>query len=83
MLIFLSEYSLIMFDSKKQGKHWNITFYDYSAQSIQGDQLGNYGIFLFNFSQVYLLNFFLREIIVRYFIIAAIILVYILNVHHK
>ncbi|RZF48446.1 hypothetical protein LSTR_LSTR007931 [Laodelphax striatellus] len=37
-----TEYNLIMYDGKKQGKHWNITFFDYSAQALQSDQLANY-----------------------------------------
>ncbi|XP_075231687.1 serine/threonine-protein kinase/endoribonuclease IRE1-like [Lycorma delicatula] len=43
-----TEYSLIMHDSKKHGKHWNITFFDYAAQSIQGDQLANYELVHFS-----------------------------------
>lgn len=39
-----------MHDSKKQGKHWNITFFDYAAQSIQGDQLANYGMHFLYFN---------------------------------
>ena len=38
-LIGRTEYNIMMFDSKRSGKRWNITFYDYSS-NIGGMEAG-------------------------------------------
>lgn len=38
-----TEYNIIMVDSKRKDRKWNVTFYDYSAMQMEPDVTDNYG----------------------------------------
>lgn len=42
-----TQYTIMMIDSKVKDKHWNVTFYDYSATQMTKDMLNDYGMCLF------------------------------------
>lgn len=37
-----TEYNIIMLDSKQKERKWNVTFFDYSANAMDSELLGNY-----------------------------------------
>lgn len=46
-LIGRTEYNIMMFDSRVNGRKWNISFYDYSSNVGNGDVGPDYGAFNF------------------------------------
>lgn len=38
-----TQYTIMMIDSKDKEKHWNVTFYDYTASPMNKEMLNNYG----------------------------------------
>lgn len=44
-----TEYNIIMVDSKRKNRKWNVTFYDYSAAKMEPEGIENYGWLLFFF----------------------------------
>lgn len=40
-----TEYNIIIVDSKRKDRKWNVTFYDYSAMQMKADVTDNYGIY--------------------------------------
>jgi serine/threonine-protein kinase/endoribonuclease IRE1 len=38
-----TEYSIAMFDSHKQERKWNVTFFDYTSGSMDSEKLNDYG----------------------------------------
>lgn len=38
-----TQYTIMMIDSKAKNKHWNVTFYDYSAMQMSKDMVNDYG----------------------------------------
>lgn len=43
VLVGRTQYTIMMIDSKAKGRHWNVTFYDYTASSMDKQMLHNYG----------------------------------------
>ncbi|KAK3929300.1 Serine/threonine-protein kinase/endoribonuclease IRE2 [Frankliniella fusca] len=42
LFIGRTEYNIIMLDSKKKERKWNVTFFDYSSNTMDSDLLSNY-----------------------------------------
>ncbi|KAG8268571.1 Endoplasmic reticulum to nucleus signaling [Homalodisca vitripennis] len=43
MFIGRTEYNIIMYDSTRKNRQWNVTFFDYSTQSMTSEDITNYG----------------------------------------
>ena len=55
-LVGRTEYNIMMFDSKRSGKRWNITFYDYSS-NIGGAEAGpDYSKYRLKYNSTFLLK---------------------------
>uniref|UniRef100_A0A1B6MTN9 non-specific serine/threonine protein kinase n=1 Tax=Graphocephala atropunctata TaxID=36148 RepID=A0A1B6MTN9_9HEMI len=50
MFIGRTEYNIIMYDSTRKNRQWNVTFFDYSSQSMTPEDITNYGFIHFGCS---------------------------------
>uniref|UniRef100_A0A1B6C1J1 non-specific serine/threonine protein kinase n=1 Tax=Clastoptera arizonana TaxID=38151 RepID=A0A1B6C1J1_9HEMI len=42
MFIGRTEYNIMMYDTRFQGRHWNITYFDYTTQAMPAEDLSQY-----------------------------------------
>ncbi|XP_054285066.1 serine/threonine-protein kinase/endoribonuclease IRE1 [Macrosteles quadrilineatus] len=45
-----TEYNILMYDSKNKNRQWNVTFFDYSTQTMSSEDVTNYGFVHFGAS---------------------------------
>lgn len=54
-----TEYNIIMVDSKRKDRKWNVTFYDYSAAQMEPDVTEKYGMLFIFVKQLHILKILL------------------------